>query len=102
MADILCAKIAPKNNSDVVEVTLKAEYSLKKAVSAGKGTDRKSGSGVANKYQLSFFTHFRSRLNMTPHCLRKIVNQLLPYEILIKMSHWSSPLVTISFFLMRS
>ena len=43
VADLLRTKIALKNNCEVVGMT------LKKALAAGKGTDRISESGAANK-----------------------------------------------------
>ena len=47
--EILCAQIVPKNNCHVVGVNLKTEHNVKNAVAVGKGTDRISGSGSANK-----------------------------------------------------
>ena len=53
----------------VVGVTLKTVYNVKKAVAAGKGTDRKSGSGGANKKRTSeVLDALQAKIEQTPHC----------------------------------
>ena len=49
VADILLAQNAPKNNSHVVGVNLKTEHNVENAVAVGRGADRISESGSANK-----------------------------------------------------
>ena len=51
VAETLQAHFAPKNNCHVVGVNLKTEHNVENAVAVGKGTDRISGSGSANKKQ---------------------------------------------------
>ena len=51
MADFVRAQIAPKNNCHIVGVNLKIEHNVENmcTVAVGKGTDRTSESGSANK-----------------------------------------------------
>lgn len=78
VADLLHAKIAPKQICEVVGVTLKTVYNVKKAVTAGEGTDRKPGSGGANKKRTSHFLDvLQAKIKQDPTLsMRKMANQL--------------------------
>ena len=78
VADLLRAEIAPKNICNVVGVTLKTVYNVKKALAGDNGTRRKSGSGGANRKRTpKFLDALKAKVKQDPtKSMRKMAAEL--------------------------
>jgi len=78
VADLLRAKVAPREICAVVGVSLKTVYNVRKAVASGKGTIRKSGSGGENKKRTpDFLDALQTKITEDPtKSLRKMANEM--------------------------
>jgi len=67
VSDLLRAQVKPKTISDIVGLSLRAVYNIRKAINAGAGIKRKSGSGGANKKRTgAFLKTLESKIEKDP------------------------------------
>jgi transposase len=78
VADLLLAKVKAKSISEMVGVSLKTVYNIKKAMTSEKGIKRKSGSGGSNKKRNpEFLDALKSKISEDPTTsMRKLAGEM--------------------------